>query len=39
MKNVMNVPFSPPDVSELEIQYVADAMRSGWGMKDNRDNR
>ena len=30
MKKVMNIPFSPPDVSELEIQYVADAMRSGW---------
>ena len=26
----MNIPFSPPDISELEIQYVADAMRSGW---------
>lgn len=30
MKKVVNIPFSPPDVSELEIQYVADAMRSGW---------
>ena len=30
MKNSMNIPFSPPDVSELEIQYVADALRSGW---------
>ena len=30
MKKVMNIPFSPPDVSELEIQYVTDAMRSGW---------
>lgn len=26
----MNIPFSPPDISELEIQYVTDAMRSGW---------
>ncbi len=31
----MNVPerkiqFSPPDISELEISYVAEAMRSGW---------
>lgn len=26
----MNIPFSPPDISELEIQYVAEAMRSGW---------
>ena len=30
MKKEMNIPFSPPDISELEIQYVADAMRSGW---------
>ena len=30
MKKFMNIPFSPPDVSELEIEYVADAMRSGW---------
>lgn len=26
----MNVLFSPPDISELEIQEVADALRSGW---------
>lgn len=26
----MKVPFSPPDISEKEIEYVADAMRSGW---------
>ncbi len=25
-----NVPFSPPDITELEIQEVADALRSGW---------
>lgn len=25
-----SIPFSPPDISELEISYVADAMRSGW---------
>ena len=24
------VPFSPPDISELEIQAVADVLRSGW---------
>ena len=24
------IPFSPPDISELEINEVADAMRSGW---------
>ena len=26
----MKVEFSPPDVTELEIQEVADALRSGW---------
>ena len=26
----MNVPFSPPDISEQEIQEVAQALRSGW---------
>ncbi len=26
----MKVSFSPPDLSELEIQEVADALRSGW---------
>lgn len=26
----MNIPFSPPDISELEIQEVANALRSGW---------
>ena len=25
-----NIPFSPPDMSEAEIQQVADALRSGW---------
>lgn len=25
-----NIPFSPPDISELEINEVAEAMRSGW---------
>lgn len=24
------IPFSPPDISELEIQEVVDALRSGW---------
>lgn len=38
MKKIMNIPFSPPDISELEIKYVEDALRSEWGMKDNRDN-
>ena len=26
----MKVPFSPPDISELEIEEVAEALRSGW---------
>lgn len=26
----MNIPFSPPDISELEIAEVAEALRSGW---------
>lgn len=25
-----NIPFSPPDISELEIEEVAKALRSGW---------
>lgn len=24
------IPFSPPDISELEIAEVAEALRSGW---------
>lgn len=27
---IRNIPFSPPDISELEIEEVAKAMRSGW---------
>ena len=26
----MNIPFSPPDISEMEVQEVAAALRSGW---------
>lgn len=26
----MNIPFSPPDMSDAEIQEVAEAMKSGW---------
>lgn len=26
----MKIPFSPPDMTELEIQGAADALRSGW---------
>ena len=28
--NVRTIPFSPPDISELEITEVAEALRSGW---------
>ena len=27
---IMNIPFSPPDISELEIKEVSEALRSGW---------
>lgn len=27
---MMKIPFSPPDITEEEIEAVADAMRSGW---------
>lgn len=30
MMKKMNIPFSPPDMSELEIQEVADTIKSGW---------
>lgn len=30
MKKRMNIPFSPPDITEEEIQAVAEVMRSGW---------
>ena len=26
----MNIPFSPPEISELEIQEVSEALLSGW---------
>ena len=29
-KAKMNIPFSPPDISEDEVQEVAAALRSGW---------
>lgn len=30
MSEHMNIPFSPPDITEAEINEVADALRSGW---------
>ena len=29
-ENKRTVPFSPPDMSDLEITEVMDALRSGW---------
>ena len=29
-ENKRMIPFSPPDVSELEVAEVAEALRSGW---------
>ena len=31
-----NIPFSPPDITEAEIQEVCDALRSGWITTGNR---
>ena len=25
-----NIPFSPPDISDLEVEEVAKALKSGW---------
>ena len=30
MKDLKNIPFSPPDISPLEIEEVIAALRSGW---------
>lgn len=30
MSNLRNIPFSPPDITEEEINEVANALRSGW---------
>lgn len=27
---IMKIPFSPPDISELEVNEVAEVLRSGW---------
>lgn len=29
-KEMMNIPFSPPDISEKEIEEVVDTLKSGW---------
>lgn len=30
MSELRNIPFSPPDISDLEIQEVIEALKSGW---------
>lgn len=30
MKKYMNIPFSPPDISEKEIESVVETLKSGW---------
>lgn len=30
MTKKMNIPFSPPDISDLEVEEVSKALRSGW---------
>lgn len=30
MTNRRNIPFSPPDITEAEVNLVAEALRSGW---------
>lgn len=30
LSQVRNIPFSPPDISDLEIQGVIEALKSGW---------
>ena len=30
MENKKTIPFSPPDITEAEIEEVAAALRSGW---------
>ena len=28
--DIMRIPFSPPDITEKEIEQVSEALRSGW---------
>ena len=30
MTKIMNIPFSPPDISDLEVEEVTKALKSGW---------
>src|SRR5699024_1599480 len=29
-KNIKNIPFSPPDITDKEIQSVVEVLKSGW---------
>ena len=30
MEKIINIPFSPPDISDEEINEVIDTLKSGW---------
>ena len=30
MENIKKIPFSPPDITEAEINAVVEVLRSGW---------
>ena len=30
MTKRMNIPFSPPDITDLEVEEVSKALKSGW---------
>lgn len=38
-KNIRNIPFSPPDITEREIEEVVAALRSGWITTGERTKR
>lgn len=39
MTKKMNIPFSPPDISEKEIEAVSEALRSGAGLQQVQEPR
>jgi len=30
MANIRNIPFSPPDITDAEIEKIVKVMKSGW---------
>lgn len=32
----MKIPFSPPDITDAEVEQVAEALRSGWLLPDRK---